>query len=162
MKKAPSIVDRFHPDNIIPSGDDWIWVFGSNLKGRHGKGAAKVAHVSFGARYGVGFGPTGRAYAIPTKALPTMEPHHVLPMADIAAHITRFLEYARANPDKRFFVTAVGTGLSGIPDAEIAPLFAEAPANCSFPQQWSGFIEQPDPALAEAAQAPRPRERAAA
>lgn len=154
MKSAPSI-ERFHPDHTIPAGDDWIWVFGSNLKGRHGKGAAKVARESFGASYGVAFGPTGRAYAIPTKSVPTMEPQHVLPLEDIAVHVGRFIEYARANPDKRFFVTAVGTGLSRLQDAQIAPLFAGAPENCSFAQQWRPFIEQPTSDLAVVSPPPR-------
>ena len=44
-----------------------IFVFGSNLAGRHGLGAAKYARNNLGAVYGVGEGPTGECYALPTK-----------------------------------------------------------------------------------------------
>ena len=44
-----------------------IFVFGSNLAGRHGKGAALDAKNKYGAIYGVGFGRTGNSYAIPQK-----------------------------------------------------------------------------------------------
>lgn len=59
-------IPSFHRDGESP-GDDWIFVFGSNLAGGHGAGAAKAAREHYGARYGVGSGRTGRAYAIPTK-----------------------------------------------------------------------------------------------
>ena len=45
-----------------------IFVFGSNQAGRHGKGSALEARRNHGAVYGVGEGPTGNAYAIPTIA----------------------------------------------------------------------------------------------
>lgn len=130
---------RFHPDGVIPKGD-WIWVFGSNEKGVHGKGAAKVAHVSFGAEYGVGRGPTGRAYAIPTKRRPSMDDKDLVPLAQIQVSIEAFIDYASANKHLRFFVTAVGTGLAGYKDEQIGPMFAGAPDNCSLPQQWAPFV----------------------
>lgn len=134
---------RFHPDNTIPKGD-WIWVFGSNQKGQHGKGAAKVAHKSFGAVYGIGTGPTGRAYAIPTKSAPTMNPADVLALPVIEQHVKSFLQYARCNPKLQFFVTAVGTGLSGLKDEQVAPMFADAPVNCSLPEQWRTWVGRPE------------------
>lgn len=77
----------FHADNTIPKGD-WIWVFGSNLKGRHGAGAAKIARVNFRAEYGVGQGRTGHAYAIPTKG----ERLEVLPLESIKASAAQFID----------------------------------------------------------------------
>lgn len=129
----------FHSDGTLPTGD-WIFVFGSNLKGRHGLGAAKVAHKNFGAQYGQGAGPTGRAYAIPTKALPTMDPKDVLPLSEIAESVQAFVEYARARPQERFFVTRVGCVLAGYSDEVIAPMFRAAPENCSLPEPWRKFL----------------------
>ena len=124
---------RYHPDDEIPlSGPDWIWVFGSNLAGRHGAGAAKVAKVRFDAQYGCGRGPTGRAYAIPTKD----EALSVIALPQIEQSIADFILYARLHPEKHFFVTRVGCGLAGYKDEQIGPLFADAPANCSLPIQW--------------------------
>lgn len=127
-----------HQDNTIPRGGDdgWIWVFGSNL----GKGAAKVAHVNFGAKYGVGEGPTGKAYAIPTKTA-KLAP---LPLDEIKASVAKFIDYARANPKKQFFVTRVGCVLAGHADRDIGPLFAEAGLeNLSLPEEWREYTAEP-------------------
>jgi hypothetical protein len=88
---------------------DFIFVFGSNLAGRHGAGAAKFAFDHCGAVYGVGFGPQGFSYAIPTKdrAIKT------LPLGDIRRYFNMFLGYASDNPDKVFFLTPIGCGLTG-------------------------------------------------
>jgi len=132
--------DRFHADGARPSNTGtWIWVFGSNLAGRHGAGAALVALESFGAQRGVGVGPQGRAYAIPTKD----ERLSVLPITSIRPHIDAFIDHAMANPDQRFFITRVGCGLAGYKDREIAPLFARAPDNCSLPENWRPYFAKP-------------------
>ena len=126
---------QFHPDNFIPDRT-WIWVFGSNEAGRHGKGAAAIAHVNFRAHYGVGQGATGNAYAIPTK-----DRHlRVLPIDRIAKAVDEFLAYARANPKLRFFVTRVGCGLAGFSDEQMGPLFTQAPLNCSIPTAWAAYM----------------------
>ena len=109
-----------------------IFVFGSNLAGRHGKGAALCARNSHGAEYGVGVGRTGNAYAIPTKD----ERIRTLPLERIAPYISDFLTYARANPNLKFEVTRIGCGLAGYTDAQIAPMFAGAPENCQLPEGW--------------------------
>ena len=44
-----------------------IFVFGSNLAGRHGKGAALFAKQNHGAIYGQNMGLQRNSYAIPTK-----------------------------------------------------------------------------------------------
>lgn len=131
----------FHLDNTIPradkGGSPWIWVFGSNEKVVHGAGAAKVAHVSFGAKYGVGRGMTGNAYAIPTKDRRIQ----TLPFEEVAANIAQFLKFAHANPEKRFYITRVGCGLAGFSDEQIGPLFAGSVANCSLPSVWEQYID---------------------
>lgn len=105
-----------------------IFVFGSNLAGRHGKGAALEARRMYGAEYGVGVGPTGRAYAIPTKNQ-NLQP---LPLAVIAQYIKLFLMHARAYPEHEFYVTRIGCGLAGYNEAQIRPMFDGAPENCTF------------------------------
>lgn len=109
-----------------------IFVFGSNLAGRHGAGAALYARQHHGAIYGQGVGRQGSAYAIPTKD----EHLLALPVFAIAAHVLNFLDYARAHPELTFNVTRIGCGLAGYTDSEIAPLFANAPANCQLPEGW--------------------------
>lgn len=105
-----------------------IFVFGSNLAGRHGKGGALEARERWGAEPGVGVGPTGRAYAIPTKDA-QLRP---LPLVAIDVHVAGFIAYAMSRPDLHFYVTRIGCGLAGYTEAEIRPLFARAPANCEF------------------------------
>lgn len=114
-----------------------IFVFGSNLAGRHGMGAALHAALHCGARYGVGVGRTGDAYAIPTKdrAIRT------LPLKDIKPFVDDFLAYARKHPELTFQVTRIGCGLAGYNDAQIAPMFFGAPANCQLPEQWRSDTE---------------------
>lgn len=113
-----------------------IFVFGSNLAGIHGAGAAAYASRYKGAVYGHGVGPTGSAYAIPTKD----ERIETMPLKDIEPHIKNFIVYARVNPDLTFVVTRVGCGLAGYSDAEIAPMFKGVPGNCIMPVEWHQFI----------------------
>lgn len=126
---------KFHPDHIIPTGD-WIFVFGSNEKGAHGKGAAKIARVNFRAEYGVAEGPTASAYAIPTK-----DKHlATLPKERIEASVKTFLAYAAEHPKLNFFVTRIGCGLAGYSNDDIAPMFIDAPGNCSLPDDWKHYV----------------------
>jgi hypothetical protein len=114
-----------------------VFVFGSNLAGRHGKGAALRARQEFGAVYGVGQGPTGQAYAIPTKD----HQLRTLQLAHIARSVHDFLAYARARPGDSFEVTPVGTGLAGYSHEDIAPMFAGAPDNCLLCQRWLHILD---------------------
>lgn len=109
-----------------------IFVFGSNLAGRHGKGAALYARQHHGAIYGVGAGPQGSSYAIPTKG----HKLEVLPIDVIKTHVDDFLEYATHNPHLQFQVTAIGCGLAGYKPTQIAPLFRLAPSNCQLPDEF--------------------------
>lgn len=122
-----------HQDGSLPQNDEQtVFVFGSNLAGRHGRGAALVARQRFGACYGTGTGPTGRSYAIPTKD----ERLQVLPLPVIACHVADFIAHARENPRKRYFLTRIGCVLAGYSDMEIAPLFKGLPDNCDIPNEW--------------------------
>lgn len=109
-----------------------IFVFGSNLAGRHGKGAALYAKQHHGAIYGQGVGPQGNSYAIPTKKANLK----VLPLDEIRAFVEIFIAYALAHPKLVFEVTRIGCGLAGYRDQDIAPMFAHAPANCQLPEGW--------------------------
>ena len=112
-----------------------IFVFGSNLAGRHGKGAALTAYRNFGAIYGQGIGLQGNSYAIPTKD----EGLKTLPIQKIQKYVSNFLKFAKLNPEMTFQVTRVGCGLAGYEDADIAPLFADAPENCQLPVGWRSY-----------------------
>lgn len=105
-----------------------IFVFGSNLAGRHGRGAALTARQKYGAEYGVGEGLTGRAYAIPTRDMSVQ----TLPLIDVAYAVQRFLKFAETYPELTFVVTPIGTGLAGFGREQITPLFKNAPPNCIF------------------------------
>lgn len=106
-----------------------IFVFGSNLAGRHGAGSALAAVRRHGAVNGIGIGPQGRSYAIPTKD----EHLRKLRLGRIAGYVDAFIEYARANPDLTFNVVEIGCGLAGYRPAQIAPMFHGAPRNVRLP-----------------------------
>lgn len=114
-----------------------IFVFGSNLAGRHGKGAAADALHYYGAEYGVGQGRTGNSYAIPTKD----ESIRTLSLQSIRYYVDHFIEYAKAHPELIFNVTRVGCGLAGYTDSDIAPMFAGAPNNCRLPESWIKLLK---------------------
>lgn len=109
-----------------------IFVFGSNLAGRHGKGAALHARQHHGAIYGQGIGLQGNSYAIPTKD----ENLKTLPLAEIAKHVTAFIRYAMDHHGLDFEVTKIGCGLAGYREQDIFPMFKGAPMNCHLPDQW--------------------------
>ena len=94
-----------------------IFLFGINLAGHHGGGAARAANIKFGAEWGVGVGLTGRSYAIPTMqgGVETIKPY-----------VDEFIRFAQANPELKFLVTRIGCGIAGFRDEEIAPLFDKA------------------------------------
>jgi hypothetical protein len=109
-----------------------VFVFGSNLAGRHGRGAALHARKHYGATYGVGYGRQGQSYAIPTKD----DRLKTLPIPVIRLWVNRFLKYAAEHHDERFYLTRIGCGLAGYTDEQIAPLFADAPPNVEKPSSW--------------------------
>ena len=100
-----------------------VFVFGSNLAGRHGKGAALVAVKLWGAQYGVGEGPTGNAYALPTKDANL----RTLPLSEIEQAYIRFWKYALRHPETQFLLTPFGTGLAGYQIAEIRSIMSGGP-----------------------------------
>lgn len=109
-----------------------IFVFGSNLAGRHGAGSAKEALRFHGAVYGQGLGRQGNSYAIATKDR-ELRP---LDLVSIRGYVLDFLVYARHHPDDLFHVVKIGCGLAGFRESYIAPMFAQAPDNVRLPEGW--------------------------
>lgn len=128
----------FHEDGSMPP-DNMIFVFGSNLAGRHGAGAAKYA-MMLGAKYGQGSGLSGKTYAIPTKDYSI----RTLSLKAIAVYVQDFLRFAKSQPQQLFFVTRIGCGLAGYTDDHIAPMFRRAPENCSFATSWLNILTEPE------------------
>jgi hypothetical protein len=109
-----------------------VFVFGSNLAGRHLAGAAFQAKEQFGAEDGVSEGLTGRCYAFPT-----LDKHlRRLPLWRLEEARDLFFETARQNPHLRFLMTKVGCGIAGYPENQMRSLFREAPANVVLPEDW--------------------------
>lgn len=109
--------NRISPTFITDLKENEIFVFGSNLEGAHGGGAAKIAHNKFGAIWGQGVGLQGSSYGIPTM-------HGG--MEEIQPYVDEFIDFAIANPKLIFLVTRVGCGIAGFSDEEMAPLFRRA------------------------------------
>jgi hypothetical protein len=119
-------------DKVFEPGPNRVFVFGSNLAGRHGAGAALTAYEKYGAVWGRGEGLWGDSYAIPTKSVELF----TLPLVMIQYHIKRFIDAANCRPDLYFFVTRIGCGLAGYTDDQIAPMFKLAPPYCELPHGW--------------------------
>ena len=107
----------YTPNRISALNPGEIFVFGSNLAGAHGGGAAHIACQRFGAIWGQGVGLQGQSYAIPTMqgGVETIKPY-----------VDQFIEFATSHPEMTFLVTRIGCGIAGFRDEEIAPLFAAA------------------------------------
>ena len=108
---------EFTPDRISELKENEIFVFGSNLAGFHGGGAARVAYKKFGAVWGQGVGLQGQSYAIPTMQGGT---------ETIKPYVDEFIEFAKAHPEYKVLVTLIGCGIAGFLPSDIAPLFKDA------------------------------------
>ena len=108
---------RISADIINNLKPNEIFVFGSNLGGMHGGGAARVAYNKFGAIWGQGVGLQGQSYAIPTM-------HGGVNV--IKPYVDEFINFAKSHTELKFLVTRIGCGIAGFTDEEIAPLFKEA------------------------------------
>lgn len=124
----------FTPEFITSLEPDEVFVFGSNIGGCHGGGAARIAWRKFGAEWGVGEGLTGQCYA-----LPTMEGG----VDYIAGKVRSFIDCAKEHPELKFFVTKVACGIAGFSVEEIGPLFADAIGmeNVILPEEFVRRIE---------------------
>ena len=114
-----------------------VFVYGANLQGRHGAGAAKTAAREHGAVWGK-WGRQGASYGIPTKATPWRSLH----LSEVAMHVRDFLAHADAHPGDTFGVTPIGCGLAGFKPTQIAPMFADAPPNVQLPPEFLAVLER--------------------
>lgn len=117
-----------------------VYVFGSNLQGRHGKGAALYCKKYHGAVYGVGEGRTGNSYALPTKRTPWVS----LSLDEVKVNVKTFIDYALANPDTSFYVMAIGCGHAGFTVDQIAPLFKDVPENVYLCDEFYWYLNPPE------------------
>lgn len=115
-----------------------IFVFGSNLAGIHGAGSALAAYEEYGAIMGLGVGLANNSYAIPTKDKQLVS----LTSAEIEPYVHDFLNFAQDNPDLTFNIVDIGCGLAGFTVEQIAPMFADAPANCVFLGKFKEFLNR--------------------
>lgn len=108
---------KYTPERISELQSNEVFVFGSNLAGAHGGGAARAAYNKFGAVWGRGVGLFGQSYAIPTMqgGVETIKPY-----------VDEFIRFAKEHDELEFLVTRIGCGIAGFRDSEIAPLFKEA------------------------------------
>lgn len=136
--QRPAEKTMYTPEMITRLEADEVFVFGSNLAGKHGGGAARTAYERFGAVWGKGVGHYGQTYAIPTMhgGVEAVRPY-----------VDEFLRYAAAHPGLRFLVTRIGCGIAGFRDSDIAPLFAAAldTPNIVLPRSFAKLLAVPKP-----------------
>lgn len=123
----------YTPERISELMADEVFVFGSNLAGMHGGGAAWVAFRKFGAVMGCGVGLRGQSYAIPTMqgGVETIKPY-----------VDEFIAFAKSKPELFFYVTRIGCGIAGFRDRDIAPLFqaAKEVENICLPESFAKLL----------------------
>ena len=128
---------KYTPERISELKANEIFVFGSNLAGSHGGGAARLAYNRFGAIWGQGVGMQGKCYAIPTMqgGVETIKPY-----------VDEFIAFARQHPELKFLVTRIGCGIAGFSSDEIAPLFQKAIdlENVILPQDFVEVLAHPE------------------
>ena len=122
------------PNSIKELKPNEIFVFGSNLGGKHGGGAARYAYENFGAVWGEGVGLHGQTYAIPTMqgGVETIKPY-----------VDEFIKFAKQHKELTFLVTRIGCGIAGFTDGQIAPLFKKAleVENILLPGSFMKFLQ---------------------
>lgn len=130
---ATPLNEQYTPDRITTLGPNDIFVFGSNLQGRHAGGAARIAMNRFGAIFGQGVGLQGNSYAIPTMqgGVETIKPY-----------VDEFINFAKNHPQLTFYVTKIGCGIAGFAFDDIAPLFSDAISfsNIRLPKEFNEWI----------------------
>lgn len=110
-----------------------LFVFGSNLSGSHGGGAAKKAYIDFGAEWGISRGRTGQCYAFPTLD----ENLEKLSDEQLKKEVSYLYEYCEGNKDTKFILTAVGTGIAGFSIEYMKSLFVNPPKNIILPKEFN-------------------------
>ena len=122
------------PDNITELGPNEVFTFGSNTAGIHGAGAARRAHLVFGAVYGLGEGLMGKSYALPTLD----DSLQRRTQDELTGSIHKFYDCCDHNLHLTFLLTKVGCGLAGYDEPYIISLFhgQVRPPNIIWPKRW--------------------------
>lgn len=111
-----------------------IFVFNSYSNGINKYGTAKAAMMYHGAKPGVGEGPTGQSYAIPSE----------IPLDQMQKAVDRFIDYAKKHPALEFLVTPIGIGKVFKRDVnEMANLFVNAipVGNIFLPEEFIDVLK---------------------
>lgn len=126
---------RIAQDCIKVLGPDEVFVFGSNVLGKHNGGAALYALKHFGAIDGQAEGIQGQSYAIPTDGN-TFE--------ELIEAVGHFTDYVVMHPQNRFMLTDIGCGTAGYTPEQIAPLFQQAYSfgNVYIPESFFKYMPQ--------------------
>jgi hypothetical protein len=146
MKSVKADKREFQPDRAFMARPNTVFVFGSNLSGAHGMGAALDAALNYGAVSGEPFGLQSdeseggvRSYAIPTKGH-SHTGYEPLSYTEVAYWVSQFREWVEGAGHRydEIFVTKIGCGLAGWNELEIAPLFRRYkwPSNVTLPKGW--------------------------
>ena len=141
---------NFTPEHINVLSSNEVFVFGSNLDGHHGGGAARTALNKFGAISGQGVGLQGQSYGIPTM-------HDGIEA--IAPYVNEFIDFAIEHPKNIFYVTRIGCGIAGFKNEEIAPLFKNALNldNVYLPKEFVlAQVKQPERKIIEKSEKNKP------
>jgi len=115
-----------------------IFVFGSNLQGRHGAGSALAALEEHGAILGQGEGLQGNSYAIPTKN----KYMRVMSLDKIETYVVEFRQFAIDHPEMEFNVVAIGCGFAGYTPEDMAPMFTDMPENVKLPPEFVKVLNE--------------------
>ena len=128
---------KYTPENITQLAPNQIFVYGANKVGRHGAGAARLAYLKFGAKYGK-VGLVGQSYGLCTKD----EYIETMPLKEIRQEVTLFIETAKIFPHLEFLLSKVGCGLAGYTVSDIAPMFRSALdiKNIILPKEFHDFL----------------------
>ena len=134
QEKTSAKMERVTPEKVNNLHAHEVFVFGSNLQGRHDSGDARIAFQRYGAKMGQSFGPQGRCYAIPTL---NDAPSIIKPYAE------EFIDYAKQHPELAFLVTKIGSEVGCSPQ-EVAPMFKKAVKvqNVYLPMEFWDVVKQ--------------------
>lgn len=129
---------KYHHIDAVPAlPSEFIFVFGSNLAGLHSVDIPLFAKQFFGAEFGIGWGLTGRTFAIPVKDRFI----RFLPLNQIKLYVDMFKTLTHSQPNMKFWVSHLGIERRGYRHSQIAPLFKNCNTNCVFPEHWKPYLK---------------------
>jgi len=140
--KAPAITREYTSENITSLNTNELFVFGSNNRGVHGKGAALVAKTKFGATYGQPFGKQGQSFAVRTKMYQDGKLTEYTDLTEdnkkemdkmTIQDLALLREEALKNSNNKYYVTEIGTKLAGRTVEQMKDFFNRMNAKLGIP-----------------------------